>query len=427
MQPSRGISKPPQPQPLLVVEEVASPAGAEPALGVQTPAGGAPPGYQGPAWSLIPPRMWGEAGGQHGSVSAQPAQARPAGPAQADLPGSVQFGGTGPRGGAQPGRSAAGWAGLPAGQEQVMGQALASAQASAGMTEGCRSTQQGLRPGDQAAGPQPGLGPAGRPARPGGGAVPPPAKVAKPAQPAGRPVGRATTLDASWPPPVLLPSSSTATAQPEATMSVPTQQAAVSNISQAMPGLPPPLPPSTHSRLRHPQTAAFQSAQPNRSLFDHIMQGESNSPHSTLQLQPHPYHQPAPSHGAAALQQQQQQAMPLQRHELLPTQPSGSAAAAQLQQHQTASAGTAEPHQTGLWGGQQPASGHDLEVQAPAHGKARPLQPLGVVEELQQVLLEVRLMGVDVCPCPGRRPSPKNCLIVCSPDMGGSSCTVWNL
>ena len=425
MQPSRAFFKP-SPPPLLV-EEVATPAAAEPAPGVQPHPGSAPPGYQGPAWSLIRPRTGGEAGRQHGSVSFQPAQASPAGPAQDDLSRSVQIGRTGPGGGAQPGRSAAGWADLPGRQEEFMGQALASAQASSGVPEGCRSTRQGLRPGDQAAGSQQGLSPAGRPARQGSRAVPPPAKVSKATEPAGRLVGRTATYNAAWPPQVLLPPSSSSTPQPGAAVSVPTQQAsacagaalattsaAVSNACQTMPGLSPPLPTSTESPLRHPQTepllrhpqtAAFQSAQPNRLVFDHIMQSESTQPHSPLQLQAHLHHQSGPSHGAAALQQQQQ-TLPMQTHELLSTQPSGSAAAAQLQQHQFSSARTAEQQQTGMWGGQQPASGQDLDVQAPAHGKARPLQPLGVVEELQQVLLEVRLVGADNVAMPRKKALP---------------------
>ena len=76
-------------------EEVATPAGAEPALGVQTPAGSAPPGYQGPPWSLIIPRTRWEGGGQRGSVSAQPVQASSTGSAQADLSRVVQIGRTG--------------------------------------------------------------------------------------------------------------------------------------------------------------------------------------------------------------------------------------------------------------------------------------------------------------------------------------------
>ena len=67
------------------------------------------------------------------------------------------------------------------------------------------------------------------------------------------------------------------------------------------------------------------------------MQAESNHPHSPLQRQPHLYRQPGPSHGAAALRQQQ--TLPMRRHGLPPTQLSETAATAQLQQHQT-----------GLWG-----------------------------------------------------------------------------
>ena len=158
--------------------------------------------------------------------------------------------------------------------------------------------------------------------------------------------------------------------------------------SQGMNLLSPPLPTFTESLLRHPQMAAIQSAQPNRSPFDHIMQSESHHPHSTPQRQPHLFCQPGPSHGAAT--PRQQQTLLTQRHELLPTHSSASAGAAQLQQQQFAHARTAEQQQTGLWGGQQPASGQDLDGQAPAHGKARPLQPLGILEELAQVLLEVR-------------------------------------
>lgn len=417
MQPSRALFKPPQPPPLLV-EEVATPGAAELALGVQTALGSAQPGDQRPAWSLIRSRTRDEGAGQHGSVSSQPAQASPVGPAQADLSRAFQTGRASPSRSAQPGRPATGWADVPGRQEGFTDQAMASAQPSAGMAGSCRSMQQSLSYAAQAARSQPGLMPAGCPARQGDEAVLPPAKVTKPTEPAGRPMGQTTTFDAAWPPQVLLPSSSNAASQPGATVSAPAQQAAAgaeaalsgtysfdSNTSQAMPGLSPPLPTSTESLLRHPQSAAFQSAQPNRSIFDHIMQSESNNPRSTPQLQPHSYHQPGPRHGAAALQQQQ--TLPAKRHELPPTQPLGSAAAAQAQQHQTAHARTAEQQQTGLWGGQQPPSGQDLDVQAPAHGKARPLQPLGVVQELQQVLLEVGPTGIDDVQMPMRTVCPE--------------------
>ena len=107
-----------------------------------------------------------------------------------------------------------------------MGQAMASAQPSAGMTEGCRTMQQGITPGDQAAGFQQGLTPAGRPVRQGSGAFLPRAKVPQPTEPAGRQVGRMTAFHAAWAPQVLLPSSSNAASQPGAPVSVPAQQAA---------------------------------------------------------------------------------------------------------------------------------------------------------------------------------------------------------
>ena len=411
MQPSRvSYNTPLSP---LLVEEVESPIDAEPDIGVQTPAGSALPEYHGPVRSTIQQRTWGEGGGQHGGVSAQPAQASHASHAalsQANLPRTVvQVGTASPRRGAQPGHTAAAWASFPGRQEGIrefMGQALASAQASAGTTESCGSMQQGLRPGDQAAGSQQGLSPAGRPARQLSGAVLPTSEVPKPREPAERPMGRRITSNAAWPPQVLLPPPSNAAPQPGATVSLPAQQAAagaeaalgatyaaVCTTSQAVPGLSPPLPMSTESLFRHPQTT-FQSAQPHRSQFDHTVQSEYKHPHSPFQLQPHPHHQPGPSHGAAA--PQQHQTLPTQTVELLPTQPSGSAAAAQLQQHQT-----------GLWGGQQPPSGHDIDIQVPAHGKARPLQPMGVIQELQQVLLEVRLMGVDDGPMPRLRNVPQ--------------------
>ena len=244
------------------------------------------------------------------------------------------------------------------------------------------------------------LSPAGCPAKQGSGAVLPPAKVPQHTEPAGRLAGQATTFSANLGPQVVLPSSNTATLQAGATVFMPAQQAAtgaeaalaatyatVTNTSQAMPGLSPPLTTSTKSLFRQCQTAALQSAQPHRSLSNDAMQAENNP----FQRQPNSFHQPGPSHAAAALQQHQ--TLPTQRHELLPTQPLRSAAAAQLQQHQLAHARTAEQQQTGLWGGQQPAPGQNVDVHAPAHGEAQPLQSLRVVPELQQVLLEVRLTG----------------------------------
>ena len=351
MQPSRALFEQLRPQPLLVVEDVATPVSAEPASGVRTPAGNSiQPAYRSPSWSLILSRTGGVGGGQHGSLSAPHARA--------------------------------------------------IAQASAGVVEGCRSTQQGLNPVDLAATSQQGLSPAGCLAKQGSGSVLPPANFPQHTEPAGRLVGQATTFNANSPLQVVLPSSNTAAPQPGATAFMPAQQAAageeaalaatsamVSNTRQAMPGLSPPLTTSTKFLFRHRQTAAFQSAQRHRPLSDDVTHPESNHPHSPLQRQPDSFHQPGPSHGAAALQQHQ--TLPTQRHELLPTQPSGSASAARLQQPQIAHVKSAEQEQTGLWGGQQPAPGQDQDVHAPAHGKAQPLQSLRVISELQQVLLQV--------------------------------------
>ena len=382
MQPSRALFEQLQPQPLLVVEEMASPASAEPATGVRKPAGNTTqPAYRDPSWSLILARTGGEGGGQPGSRSAQPARA--------------------------------------------------SAEALAGMVEGCRSTQRGLNPVDLAATAQQGLSPAGCPAKQDSGAVLHLAEVPQHTEPAGRLVGQATTFNANCAPQLVLLSSNTAALQPGATVFMPAQQAAagaeaalaatsamVSNTSQAVLGTSPPLTTSPKSLFRHRQTAAFQSAQPRRSLSDDVMLPESNHPHSPLQLQRNSFHQPGPSHGAAA--PQQHQTLPTQRHELLPTQPSRLASAARLQQHQSAYARTAEKQQTGLWGGQQPALGQYLDAHAPAHGKAQPLQSLRVVPELQQVLLEVSWTRVDKVQMP--RYSKASSL-----NMGGSSCTVLSL